>query len=542
MPTTKYPKYKAAIEAVEAALRLDDDNAVDKAVKMLFAAQDAEMSEDCSDIDGIFLQFRGMAGAIECHLRKGDNISAMYQMINMFEMYKDMEENAPFTELEIWPIKRLVIRTAKHIRKAAKEYLDNYQDFFNELLDTNEEDDVPTGAKGIKDNDGIIIEKCRLCNENEAKCKGSHLAPHFLIQSFLSYNGSQKRDTEVVNETQVAGYQKERKWGRAVPAENIDEVFGKVPNREKEKIKPSAVTRDFLFCDNCEKRFGFIETAYSASFKLNKPSSNGKLAYVFWLGVFWRLSVGNMAVKLQDKDEKTIGEMLNRVMPNDPKAVSKMPVQEDVCEFSYSVFYCKDTKGELSGIIGTHSPTSPYWLLLGNYVVVLYQNKSQVLPGHIANNYNDAEQWQDISFIEYWKMKQKILDANTKYEIDHMGDGEEKCIDVVKGDNVEDLPSIFGLPDREITLKDLGGKPYYQFKIPGSIQKIMTLTEEHLEADTPEKRYELIDKQLGYTQEEVQEMYTYWMGHLKLREVRKTGKKVSKNKKKSIKKKKKYKK
>lgn len=47
-----YPKYKAAIEAVEAALKLDDDNAVDQAVKMLFAAQDAEMlSEGCSDID-----------------------------------------------------------------------------------------------------------------------------------------------------------------------------------------------------------------------------------------------------------------------------------------------------------------------------------------------------------------------------------------------------------------------------------------------------------------------------------------------------------
>ena len=233
MEPTKYPKYKSAVEAIETALRQPDDDAVERAVQMLFDAQDSEMSKGCSDVEGAFLQFRGMACAIECHLRKSDSISATYHMIQMFEMFKDMEKNAPFTELEIWPIKSLVIRTAKHVKKAVKNYLDPYQEYFDELLKgVKEEDD--TDIKDEKTNtDNITIGKCRLCNEHDAQCKGSHLAPHFLIQSFLSYDGSQKRHTEVVNETACVGFQKERKWGRAVPADSIDDVLAKFPLARK---------------------------------------------------------------------------------------------------------------------------------------------------------------------------------------------------------------------------------------------------------------------------------------------------------------------
>ena len=36
--------------------------------------------------------------------------------------------------------------------------------------------------------------QCYLCKNAPANAKGSHLAPHFLIQHFLSYDGSSKRD------------------------------------------------------------------------------------------------------------------------------------------------------------------------------------------------------------------------------------------------------------------------------------------------------------------------------------------------------------
>ena len=240
-----------------------------------------------------------------------------------------------------------------------------------------------------------------------------------------------------------------------------------------------------------------------------------------------------MAIKMNNHDEKTIGAILNSIIPDNPKDAAKLQPREDMGDYHYSVFYCENTKGELSGIIGTHAQSSPYKLLLGNYVVILYRNKSQVLPGHISNDYLSTERLQDISFIDYWKMKQSILDATSYYELDHMGDGKNKCVDVVKGDYVDDLPSVFGVPGREMTMDDLKDRPQYHFKIPGSISKIMMLGEEHLDADTPEKRYALIEKELGYTKEEVQEMFEYWMDHLKLKKLRKVGNKTIRDNKKA---------
>ena len=302
-------------------------------------------------------------------------------------------------------------------------------------------------------------------------------------------------------------------------------------------MKPSAVTRDHLFCNTCEKRFGYIESAYSEYFKQNKACPDGLLAYVFWLGVFWRLSEGNMVVKLRKEDQEKIGELLHKLMPFDKKDIVHMKADEGLGGYAYSVFRCSDVKGELSGVIGVHDAKSPYRLLLGDFVVVLYNDRSQIAEGVVANFGDQPEQWQEIPFIEYWKKKQQILDSNWEWELDYMGDGEEKYVDVVKGDHVEELPAIFGLADKEMTWRDIGGGKKYMLKIPGSLQKILLLCENHPEADTPEKRMELIKQELGYTPEEVKEMWTYWDEHVKPMTLRKEGKKVIRAKKKAAKKK-----
>ena len=76
MSQTKYPKYKAAIEAVMSAIKADDDKAVETAIEQLYAAQDEEMSQGVSDPEGVLLNFRGAIGGIENHLRTGDILSA----------------------------------------------------------------------------------------------------------------------------------------------------------------------------------------------------------------------------------------------------------------------------------------------------------------------------------------------------------------------------------------------------------------------------------------------------------------------------------
>lgn len=133
-------------------------------------------------------------------------------------------------------------------------------------------------------------------------------------------------------------------------------------------------------------------------------------------------------------------------------------------------------------------------------------------------------------YIEYWKMKQQILDANAAYENRHMGDEREKIVDVVKGDHVDHQPSFLYASDaEEISYDNLKGHTLYQLKIPGSLEKVMALTEQHPEADTPEKRHALIEKELGYTCEEMQEMFDYWNEHVKIRRIQAVSRQVKKS-------------
>ena len=525
MTQTKYPKFKTAVEAVMSAIKADDDKAVESAIEQLYAAQDEEMSHGVSDAEGVVLSFRGAIGGIENHLRTGNILDAGLLFMELMDRYDDMCANSPFSLEEIWPIEKLMQETAKHVRNALKK--EEVKGI--EKKDAPKRDELPKQEKPIG--------PCALCREKEALCKGSHLAPHLLIQSFLSYNGSTNRDTEVVNETTMAGLQKERKWGRAVPEEAIDDTFGEVSDGEKVTIKPSAVTRDYVFCKDCEKRFGYIETAYAASFRKQTPCNNSLLAYVFWLGVFWRLSVGKMALQLNTKDEKFIGGLLHRLMPHDAKDVNNMAANGFMGNYGYRVYHCSNTKGELSGVIGMHTDQSPYWLLLGEYVVVLYGNKEKAPKEGPVNDFEHGEQWQEIPFIEYWKMKQQILDVNAAFENRHMGEKRKKIVDVIKGDHVDKLPSfLFDSDAKEISYDDLKGQTQYCLKIPGSLMKMMSLTEQHPEADTPEKRHALIEKELGYTHEEMQEMYDYWENHSKIRRIQAVSRQVKKSNKEKAKK------
>jgi len=493
---SRYPQFKSAAEEFLAAVRSRKDSAaIEAALERMMEAQESEMGGGVSDAEGVYLQMLAATGCIENHLLRGDRFSAAMQLMRLTGEYDDICRYSSLSPDEIRRIRELILRTCRLVK--------------GEKPPESKKESVPTRREAV-------IGPCALCGEKEATCTGSHLAPHFLIQTFLSYNGGNSRDTEVINETAMAGWRKERKWGRAVPEDAIDETFGYIPDAEKEVVKPSAVTRDYLLCPACEKRFGLLETAYAESFRKHQPCPNGLMAYLFWLGVFWRLSVGKMALRLNKKDERQIGEMLHRTMPYDADGLKRLSPAEDMGPYSYQVFHCANTKGELSGVIGMHSGQSPYRLLLGDYLVVLYARPSEVKKGAQTNRLDRPEQWQEIPFLTYWKRKQQILDSTTAYESRRLGVEEEKILDVVKGDHLKEPPPFVDGDAQEASYDDIKGHTYYQFKIPGSLQKVMTLIQQHPELDTPEKRFQLIEKELGYTQLEVQEMAQYWSAHVRI--------------------------
>ena len=141
------------------------------------------------------------------------------------------------------------------------------------------------------------------------------MAPHFLIQTFLSVDGTTKRGKEVVTETILGELRQDRKWGRNVSPEDIDATFGGVPNEEKETIKSDALTRDDYFCEQCEKRFSYIEAAHADYFFKRKKTISPEISYLFWLSVFWRLHMASMCIRLNDADAERIRTILDTYLP-----------------------------------------------------------------------------------------------------------------------------------------------------------------------------------------------------------------------------------
>ena len=523
VPNCKYPKFEAAVEAMKVAIQENNNSAVEDAKKQLFKAQEVEMSNGVSDIKGLLLHFQASALGIENHIRTGDLMSAVVLFGSLSDNYKEIVRTSPFSRLELLPIEKLLFETAEHLIKAT-----GYSNKETKTKDDKKKDVDAAGTTQSSISLAKPTDICKMCGEKNSVCTGSHLAPHFLIQSFLSYNGTSKRHTEVVNETTMAGYHKERKWGREVPGEQIDEVFGGVPDDEKVSIKAPSLTRDYLFCNECEKRFGFIEEAYAKSFNKKQPCQNGLIAYLFWLGVFWRLSVGKMAIQLNKKDEIKIGDILNRLMPADTRDIKTLLPADDMGLYGYSVYHCSETKGELSGVIGNHSDQSPYRLLVGEYVIFLYSNKEKAPEGIRLNDYQHPEEWEEIPFIDYWKKKQYILDTNRRYEYRRLGETDPKIVDIVKGDHLKNVPSILGGSwAQEFSIKTSPKHSFYEMKLPGSLIKLFSLLEQHPELDKPEEINELVEKELGYTHDEIQEMYDYWNEHLSIQKVN-TGSKLQK--------------
>ena len=97
-----------------------------------------------------------------------------------------------------------------------------------------------------------------ICQENEATKTNSHVIPSFLVTMFTSYNGSGKRDTEVlfsISDTKDSVY-----TGRAVPDTKLEGLFDTdklTEERIQEELSKNTVAKDFIFCKKKKNLFCF---------------------------------------------------------------------------------------------------------------------------------------------------------------------------------------------------------------------------------------------------------------------------------------------
>ncbi len=174
------------------------------------------------------------------------------------------------------------------------------------------------------------MNKCLLCQQNEADKTGSHIIPSFLMKRI---NGEGQRDHEIgfeIKDGIVDTY-----FGRDIYEEQRKSI---TDNEEKLYSRENYDVRDYVFCKSCENYFSSLESKYAQSLGLNfsekENTKNNKVspaeALLFWCSLIWRASVtGHLGSRLSpDLEERLRTALINNNI--------------DGLNVHYALFRCKD--------------------------------------------------------------------------------------------------------------------------------------------------------------------------------------------------------
>ena len=504
-----------ALESIETK----DADAIKEVYKALDDAFLAEFPEKTYAYSGeaLYARMKMLASFIEYNIfiSNLDGIyDNLYDLMNLAEFAKHQNYSGKMNCDIRWCL--------KNAEKRFNDWLEEHLNPDPLLYNTDYIDGMPldNGPQRIKAKAEPPV-TCLLCRQRDDFRKGSHLAPNTLIQPFFSVDGTTARGKEIAKEHVTAELKEDRFWGSAVLPEQIEETFGEVvPEEERTAIKPNPLTRDDIFCDCCEKRFGHVENAYGDYLHGRKATINPVVSYLFWISVFWRLSIADMCVRLNDEDEERMRQILDRNLPEDPKVLRGIQPDDSLQGFKYCLYHCEDIKGEVTGLVGNHASHPPYRLIVGNYVVVMYPESYDDGVERQYNSYIAQEKMVEEPFLDFWKHKRSILDEVNLIEDTDLNDESANISDVVKCDNAWEMKVLASDSADRITLDDVkqigeAGKVNH----PGAVLRMLAWTKEHQHLSIPEQ-CQGIKEELGYTYEESEYIYKWFMTHFGVSELK----------------------
>lgn len=266
--------------------------------------------------------------------------------------------------------------------------------------------------------------RCALCRQAEADKTGSHLAPNFMIHSMFSFDGKGKRYREISMRDDLNTGERQIYYGAEVSPEAIDADHGGDLTDEELEENVNNLVCDNLFCKRCEDRFGILETYYSSFYSNWKHEEvNSRVAYLFWLSVFWRMCVGRMAIFLKGEDEFAMRVILDENVSSLDEIVNS---NNNLGNFGYILWRVKGLQKGDSGIFGTRREQSPYMIIVNDMVVLLVAEVSKFrkkfnyagwqIDKDDLNTYDcDGEVINELSLEEFALLKRFVIDESAKY-------------------------------------------------------------------------------------------------------------------------------
>lgn len=216
--------------------------------------------------------------------------------------------------------------------------------------------------------------RCCLCRKLPANKTGSHMVPNFLAHPTFSWDGKGKRFHEALNHDFINAPEKNCQfYGREVPEWRFAKGEGKEHITDEDiENNINQLEFDNEFCARCENRFGVLESTYSQFYNGQQKKIHPRVAYLFWLSVLWRMSMGSMGFIMDFNDESSLRELLDENILDSAKDIAES--NTDLGEWQYAIFRAEGLKEGDKGILGYRKDSSPYVVAYNDLVMVFFHN------------------------------------------------------------------------------------------------------------------------------------------------------------------------
>ena len=275
--------------------------------------------------------------------------------------------------------------------------------------------------------------RCCLCRVRPANKTGSHMVPNFLAHPSFSFDSQGNRGREAMDSHYINGLNYSSSYyGPEVSTEYIAKMLGHDMTDDDIVNNINRLEYDNEFCSLCESRFGILETAYAAYYKNKTNGINSRVAYLFWLSVLWRMSIGRIGLFLDFADELSIHDILNSNIKGTIKEITES--EENLGNWQYAIFQADGLKNGDKGIMASRIESSPYVTMYNDLIMVFYHDAptdSELVSGSIEVKRDNLNSWRDekekaetVDRRWFWSVRDWVVQQS----YDYYGPAREKAM------------------------------------------------------------------------------------------------------------------
>lgn len=299
--------------------------------------------------------------------------------------------------------------------------------------------------------------RCTLCRIRPANKTGSHMVPNFLSHPTFSWDGKGKRGHEALNHAflneldQFCTF-----YGQDVPEWRFARGEGK-ENISDEDIDKNVnqLEYDNEFCSECENRFGVLETVYAQFYNGQKKKISPRVAYLFWMSVLWRMSMGSMSIFMDMNDEMALRELLDKNILATEKEIAES--NSDLGNWKYAMFRAHGLQDGDKGILGSRMEYAPYVVSYNNLVMVFFNHDpsdEELTVGPITVKRDNLCDWskeeksEDVDRRWFWDVRDWFVASSYQYR----DPVRERALRIIR-ENERSTGNIMSKDDKDAAIK-----------------------------------------------------------------------------------------